>query len=433
MADLPSEPAVDVRLRDFLAAELRRAELDFPYLPRPERLPARRRLPVGILAAAVAVLVVVVVAPRFLGTVFEGTSGTPIGADGLPLSINGEPVLRGEAIASHAGDGGFLAGGTLVLDTGPCLSRSARAQSGCGEGWELVAGPATDSSAVFVLDGVSAAPGFVRTSRAPTVARVHGWTSASGAVSNEILVVEAVVWRQPTKGPIPADATPAEGGQINEALVPDFVSAWDRDGVTIAGYVPKQILLHPETTPGGSPSNPPQDLPQPVYGEDLTTLVGHMVPGVGFVALGSTDSPTGPSVSVAPASVAPSPPFSAPPASASAAPSGMLLPAIVDCGRISSAACAQAIVLARAGHEAEVAGATRIVVDDTCAPSPVICDRLYPFDSVVVFVTAGADSTGWYAFHVVGLEYNAPTKAEPWLGDLPAHVVQRLLEPQPTP
>lgn len=88
--------------------------------------------------------------------------------------------------------------------------------------------------------------------------------------------------------------------------------------------------------------------------------------------------------------------------------------------------------MARAGHEAEVAGATRIVVDDICSPT-VICDRLYPFDSVVVFVTAGADTTGWYAFNVVGLEYNAPTKAEPWLGDLPAHVVQRLLEPQPTP
>jgi hypothetical protein len=170
----------------------------------------------------------------------------------------------------------------------------------------------------------------------------------------------------------------------------------------------------------------------PVYGEDLATVVGHMLPGVGFVATGSTGVSSAPTPMVAPASVAPSPPVPAAPASASAAPSEVLPPSIVDCGRNSSTACAQAVVLARAGHEAEVAGATRIVVDDTCPPS-VMCDRLYPFDSVVVFVTAGADTTGWYAFHIVGLEYDAPTKAEPWPGDLPAHVVQRLREPQPTP
>ena len=304
MADLPSEPAVDARLRDFLATELRKAELDFPHLTRPQQVRARRRLPIGILAAAVAVLLLVVVAPRFVGPVFEGTAGTPMGADGLPLSINGEPVLRGEAIASRlGGDGGFLAGGTLVLDTGPCLSLSERAQIGCEQDWTLVSAPLSDPVASFVLDGAATAPGFVRTSGALTVVRVGSASPVSG-----VLVVEEVVWRQPTKGPVPADATPPEGGTTNDALWPDFVAAWDRDGVTIAGYVPKRYLLDGgPLTPGGSPSNPPQGLPVPVYGEDLTTLVGHMVPGVGFVALGSTDVPAGPSVSVAPASVAPSP------------------------------------------------------------------------------------------------------------------------------
>jgi hypothetical protein len=236
MADLPSEPAVDARLRDFLEAELRQAELDFPHLQRPERLPERRHLPIGILAAAVGVLAFVVVAPRFLESMSVAT----------------------------------------------------------------------------------------------------GWTA-------------------------------------------------------------------------------------------------------------------GPSASVALASATPSPQVSAPPASAtpgsaSAAPTRVSPPSLVDCGRISPAACAKSVALARAGNEAEVVGATRIVVDDTCPPdtlgvstptageyTTVMCDRLYPFDSVVVFVTAGADTTGWYAFNVVGLEYDAPTKAEPWLGDLPAHVVQRLLEPQSTP
>ena len=94
--------------------------------------------------------------------------------------------------------------------------------------------------------------------------------------------------------------------------------------------------------------------------------------------------------------------------------------------------CAKAIALARAGHEAEVAGATRIVVDDTCPP-PALCDRLYPFDSIVVFVTGGADTTGWYAFHVFGLKDNVPTKAARWPTEPPAHIVQRLRELDPIP
>lgn len=424
MADLPSEPLVDARLREFLAAELRQAEVDFPHLAKPARRLARRRLSIRILTALVAVLAFVVVAPRLVERAGIGMSGTPTAADGLPFSIDGEPVARGAEIAARLSGGSFLAGGVLILDTSPCLSRSARAQLGCGEGWELVVGPIDNPAAVFVLDGVAVAPGFVRTSGARTVARVRAWKSLSGEMSGEILVVDAVVWRQPTKGPIPADATPPEGGTMNDALVPDFVSALNRDGLTIAGYVPKRYILGGgDLTPGGSPANPPQTLPDPVYGEDLATVVGHMVPGVGFVAVGATDIPAGPRVSVGP-SVAPSPSVS----SASAEPSGILPPAIADCGRISSAACAQAIALARAGHETEVSSATRIVVDDTC-PSTALCDRLYPFDSVVVYVTAGRDMTGWYTFHVYGLEYNTPTKAEPWLGDVPAHVVQRLLEP----
>jgi hypothetical protein len=423
MADQPSEPVVDDRLRDFLAAELRRAEEDFPLLPRRSNVSARHQLPFTVLAAAFVVIAFVVIAPRALEGSFLGTGGTPIGADGLPLSIDGEQVVRGDGIGSRPTGDSFLAGGTLVLDTSPCPSRSARTQLGCGEGWELVAGPSDDPSAVYVLDGVADAPGFVRTSGASTVARVHARETASGEVSSEILIVEAIAWRQPTKGPIPDGATPPEGGTINDALVPDFVSVWSSDGATVAGYAPKEYLLHPSVGPG----NPPQPEPVPVYGEDLTTLIGHMVPGAGFVALGATAVPARPSVSVGP-SVAPSAPSSTPPATASAEPA---LSAMVDCGRISDAACAQAIALARAGHEAEVVGATRVVVDDECAPE-VICDRMYPFDSIVVFVTAGADTTGWYVFHVFGLG-DVPTGSEPWQGEIPAHVVARLREPQPAP
>jgi hypothetical protein len=243
--------------------------------------------------------------------------------------------------------------------------------------------------------------------------------------------VEAIAWRQPTKGPIPDSATPPEGGTPNDALVPDFVSAFGRDGVSIAGYIPKAFLLDGGTLTPGSPSNPPQPEPLPVYGEDLATLVGHMVPGVGFVALGSTASPAGPVASVAAASAGSSPAASVAP-SVPAPSAGASLPAGVDCGRIGPAPCLVAIDLARAGHEVEVAGATRIVVDDTCPP-PALCDRRYPFDSIVVFVTAGADTTGWYSFHVMGLEYSEPTLVEAWVDEVPPHVVAMLRAGQPPP
>ncbi len=178
---------------------------------------------------------------------------------------------------------------------------------------------------------------------------------------------------------------------------------------TIAGYVPKGFLFGPSGDLLGTPSNPPQSEPEPVYADDLTTLLGYMVPGSGFVPLGSSAPPAGPSGPVAPTpSVAPS----SDPA--------------VDCGRLVIVACEQAIALARVGRESELATTSRIVADDSCAPS-VLCDRRYPFDSIVVFVTAGADTTGWYSFHVTGLEYSLPTKAEPWLSDLPAHLIERLI------
>ena len=102
-----------------------------------------------------------------------------------------------------------------------------------------------------------------------------------------------------------------------------------------------------------------------------------------------------------------------------------------DCGRIIAKVCARAIALARKGHEGEVAGASRIVVDDACRPTAQ-CDRKYPFDAFVVFVTAGADTTGWYNGEVVGLKDDQPTKVRAWQGTLPAHIVEQLRAPQPS-
>lgn len=96
-----------------------------------------------------------------------------------------------------------------------------------------------------------------------------------------------------TKGTIPPP--PPGGGEVDQQHLPDYISAWNREGTAIAGYVPKACLF-PE--PGVVPM---REEACPVFAEDLLTLVGHMVPGRGFVPLGAdpADVPTFP-VQVAP-------------------------------------------------------------------------------------------------------------------------------------
>ena len=96
---------------------------------------------------------------------------------------------------------------------------------------------------------------------------------------------------------------------------------------------------------------------------------------------------------------------------------------IVVCGRIDPIACETAIGLARAaaGPEEDV-GTFPVVVDDLCPP-PSVCDRKYAFDSLVTFVTAGQDTTGWYAYEVTGLEPDTPTHATRWIDQFPPHIV----------
>ena len=81
MADLSSEPVVDPRLRDYLDAELRRAELDFPHLPRPAAGRARR-VALGPVLAALAGLALVAVA----AVVAIRVAPTPDAASGAPRS-----------------------------------------------------------------------------------------------------------------------------------------------------------------------------------------------------------------------------------------------------------------------------------------------------------------------------------------------------------
>lgn len=70
-------------------------------------------------------------------------------------------------------------------------------------------------------------------------------------------------------------------GDVDPRAAPDYiaVAVGNRDEV---GYVPKQFLLPEPTT---STELPHSD-PWPVYAEDLQTLIGHMIPGKGFVPLG---------------------------------------------------------------------------------------------------------------------------------------------------
>jgi hypothetical protein len=174
----------------------------------------------------------------------------------------------------------------------PCPAATVASQAGCPEEWQLAADPSAAPSEVFSLEAVTAAPGFVRTSGALTVIRVASSRAASpgsaacGAGCAGVLAVGEIVWRRPTKGGIPDNASLAGSDLLYETLVPDFVAAWARDGVTVAGYVPKRYLVGGPGFVAGSPGTSPQGPGEPVYGEDLTTLVGYMVGGRGFVPLG---------------------------------------------------------------------------------------------------------------------------------------------------
>lgn len=73
-----------------------------------------------------------------------------------------------------------------------------------------------------------------------------------------------------SKGTMPP---PGPNGQVDASSAPDFLAVAGRDA-GIAGYARKADILGPG------------DAPFPVYGDDLRTVVGQMVPGRGFVAAG---------------------------------------------------------------------------------------------------------------------------------------------------
>lgn len=73
---------------------------------------------------------------------------------------------------------------------------------------------------------------------------------------------------------------PDANGEVDPSAVPDFIAYVGRTD-QIIGWVPKSYLLDP-----GQHCLGPQCDPIPVYANDLTTLIGHDVPGRGFVPVG---------------------------------------------------------------------------------------------------------------------------------------------------
>jgi hypothetical protein len=164
----------------------------------------------------------------------------------------------------------------------------------------------------------------------------------------------------------------------------------------------------------------------------IAVLVFVAVAGLGGAPVATEPTPSGATAPVP--ATKPAVASSSTPTAAPASPSMKeIAPGVMaDCGRIEPAACERSIALARAGNEADVGSATLVVVDDLCAPD-VMCDRMFPFDSVVVFVTAGGDTTGWYAFHAFGLDASMPTQAERWEDEIPRHIVDRIRAALATP
>ena len=88
-----------------------------------------------------------------------------------------------------------------------------------------------------------------------------------------------------SKGTMPP---PGPNGALDASAAPDFIAVAGR-GAGIAGYARKADVLGPG------------DAPFPVFGDDLRTVVGQMVPGKGFIPAG-VDPNTVPKI---PAVVAP--------------------------------------------------------------------------------------------------------------------------------
>lgn len=248
MADWPSDPLTEARLRDYLATEVRKAELDYP------RLPARHR-PARWIGPGMALLATfMLVAGGFLlfrppthpvGVSVSSPSATadasprltfipvpaspPTSSAEPPLVIGGVPVFRGDAIAEKIAamtdDTPFLIGGYVLFVQSDCLVPpdlpSSPLTAPCGDGWIISSSPVMFRP---VAPGASGRPlvspypvaspyrlvvgpnvaDWTASQGSPLALRVHVHDARASACAASIkesceraIVVEAVVWRSP--------------------------------------------------------------------------------------------------------------------------------------------------------------------------------------------------------------------------------------------
>lgn len=103
------------------------------------------------------------------------------------------------------------------------------------------------------------------------------WTREPG-LALLIVVAIAACAQVGSKGTMPPAGA---DGQVDPASAPDFIAVVTGDDSI--GYVAKEHLL---PSSDGQPG-PPQNESWPVYGDDLSTVIGQMVQGRGFVPNGT--------------------------------------------------------------------------------------------------------------------------------------------------
>jgi len=196
-------------------------------------------------------------------TVSPSASEAALWSDGIPRVVAGEPVLRGQAIATHiaavTADTSFLVGGYVVFIEADCSIPpnlpSSPLTAPCDDGWTLrdllgfhIGSPAmtsgpTPTSYRLVLG--SSVPGWAEPSSSPIVLRVHAHDQRAAACAASItdkceraIVVESVAWSEPPSVMPPAVANrlllPTCGterattphGPWNEAARACFVDAY---------------------------------------------------------------------------------------------------------------------------------------------------------------------------------------------------------------
>jgi hypothetical protein len=152
-------------------------------------------------------------------------------------------------------------------------------------------------------------PATATITKATSLPSATAKTPPARATTPNAAPLGAASTQTPTAGPIPNSAWQSDG-KIDLSQVPDFVLALGRSGQGVVGYIPKAQLFptssaprneaaSPLTGPFSGPTSPTAaDIAAlyaqsilTVYGPDLTTVVGHMYPQVGFVPLGETPPP----------------------------------------------------------------------------------------------------------------------------------------------